>query len=154
MAKYGIFEGRKNFDIKPTFTGKVSSVVDGDVLSFIDTSFPFDINAKNASGETLYLISGVSAKVHFNSGNLAGYEFEVHAYDHATHKFTLVKQTDDRGNVFPSETSPAFQISKTTHTRCLTSLIRATSKKKQKRSWRKRATSIMTKIHNQRFNIR
>lgn len=112
VAKYGIFEGRKNFDIKPTFTGKVSSVVDGDVLSFIDTSFPFDINAKNASGETLYLISGVSAKVHFNSGNLAGYEFEVHAYDHATHKFTLVKQTDDRGNVFPSETSPAFQIDK------------------------------------------
>ena len=112
VAKYGIFEGRKNFDIKPTFTGKVSSVVDGDVLSFIDTSFPFDINAKNASGETLYLISGVSAKVHFNSGNLAGYEFEVHAYDHATHKFTLVKQTDDRGNVFPSETSPAFQIGK------------------------------------------
>lgn len=111
VAKYGIFEGRKNFDIKPTFTGKVSSVVDGDVLSFIDTSFPFDINAKNASGETLYLISGVSAKVHFNSGNLAGYEFEVHAYDHATHKFTLVKQTDDRGNVFPSETSHAFQIS-------------------------------------------
>ena len=111
VAKYGIFEGRKNFDIKPTFTGKVSSVVDGDVLSFIDTSFPFDINAKNASGETLYLISGVSAKVHFNSGNLAGYEFEVHAYDHATHKFTLVKQTDDRGNVFPSKTSPAFQIS-------------------------------------------
>lgn len=112
VAKYGIFEGRKNFDIKPTFTGKVSSVVDGDVLSFIDTSFPFDINAKNASGETLYLISGVSAKVHFNSGNLAGYEFEVHAYDHTTHKFTLVKQTDDRGNVFPSETSPAFQIGK------------------------------------------
>lgn len=112
VAKYGIFEGRKNFDIKPTFTGKVSSVVDGDVLSFIDTSFPFDINAKNASGETLYLISGVSAKVHFNSGNLAGYEFEVHAYDHATHKFTLVKQTDDRGDVFPSETSPAFQIGK------------------------------------------
>lgn len=112
VAKYGIFEERKNFNIKPTFTGKVSSVVDGDVLSFIDTSFPFDINAKNASGETLYLISGVSAKVHFNSGNLAGYEFEVHAYDHATHKFTLVKQTDDRGNVFPSETSPAFQISK------------------------------------------
>ena len=112
VAKYGIFEGRKNFDIKPTFTGKVSSVVDGDVLSFIDTSFPFDINAKKASGETLYLISGVSAKVHFNSGNLSGYEFEVHAYDHATHKFTLVKQTDDRGNVFPSETSPAFQIGK------------------------------------------
>lgn len=111
VAKYGIFEGRKNFDdIKPTHTGKITAIVDGDVLSFIDETFPFDINAKNASGETLYLISGVSAKVHFNSGNLAGYEFEVHAYDHATHKFTLVKQTDDRGNVFPSETSVAFQF--------------------------------------------
>lgn len=110
VAKYGIFEGRKNFDIKPTFTGKVTSIVDGDVLSFIDETFPFDLNATDATGQTLYLIAGVSAKVHFNTGNLAGYEFEVHAYDHATHKFTLVKLTDDRGDVFPSATSPAFQF--------------------------------------------
>lgn len=110
VAKYGIFEGRKNFDIKPTFTGKVTAIVDGDVLSFIDETFPFDLNATDANGQTLYLIAGVSAKVHFNTGNLAGYEFEVHAYDHATHKFTLVKLTDDRGDVFPSATSPAFQF--------------------------------------------
>lgn len=111
VAKYGIFEGRKNFDnIKPTFTGKVTAIVDGDVLSFIDETFPFDLNATDADGQTLYLIAGVSAKVHFNTGNLAGYEFEVHAYDHATHKFTLVKLTDDRGNVFPSATSLAFQF--------------------------------------------
>lgn len=110
VAKYGIFEGRKNFDIKPTFTGKVTSIVDGDVLSFIDETFPFDLNATDAAGQTLYLIAGVSAKVHFNTGNLAGYEFEVHAYDNATHKFTLVKLTDDRGDVFPSATSPAFQF--------------------------------------------
>lgn len=110
VAKYGIFEGRKNFDIKPTFTGKVTAIVDGDVLSFIDETFPFDLNATDANGQTLYLIAGVSAKVHFNTGNLAGYEFEVHAYDHAMHKFTLVKLTDDRGDVFPSATSPAFQF--------------------------------------------
>lgn len=110
VAKYGIFEGRKNFDIKPTFTGKVTAIVDGDVLSFIDETFPFDLNATDAAGQTLYLIAGVSAKIHFNTGNLAGYEFEVHAYDHATHKFTLVKLTDDRGDVFPSATSPAFQF--------------------------------------------
>lgn len=110
VAKYGIFEGRKNFDIKPTFTGKVTAIVDGDVLSFVDETFPFDLNATDANGQTLYLIAGVSAKVHFNTGNLAGYEFEVHAYDHATHKFTLVKLTDDRGDVFPSATSPAFQF--------------------------------------------
>ena len=113
VAKYGIFEGRKNFDnIKPTFTGKITAIVDGDVLSFIDDTFPFDIKKTNADGETEYMIAGVSPKVHFNSGNLAGYEFEVHDYDHTTHKFTLIKQTDDRGNVFPSETSPAFRFAK------------------------------------------
>lgn len=109
IAKYGIFEGRKNFDdVKPTFTGSVESVVD--TFSFIDTKFPFDLNAKDATGETLYLINGVAAKIHFNTGNLAGYDFEVKSYDHATHKFTLLKTTDDRGDVFPSETSIAFQF--------------------------------------------
>lgn len=109
VAKYGVFEGRKNFDdVKPTFTGSVEAVVD--TFSFIDKKFPFDLNATNASGETLYLINGVSAKIHFNTGNLAGYDFEVKSYDHATHKFTLVKTTDDRGDVFPSETSMAFQF--------------------------------------------
>lgn len=109
VAKYGVFEGRKNFDdVKPTFTGSVESVVD--TFSFIDKKFPFDLNVTNASGETLYLINGVSAKIHFNTGNLAGYDFEVKSYDHATHKFTLLKTTDDRGDVFPSETSMAFQF--------------------------------------------
>lgn len=111
VAKYGIFEGRKDFDIKPSFTGSVKSVVAGNVLQFVDTDFPFDINGKEADGVTTkYLIDGVNAKIHFNTGNLAGYEFEVNKYYHATHTFTLIKQTDDRGNVFPSETSSAYQI--------------------------------------------
>ncbi|GAE14589.1 phage-related protein [Bacteroides pyogenes JCM 6292] len=110
VAKYGIFEGRKNFDnVKPTFTGAVESVVD--VFSFIDRTFPFDLNAKNASGETLYLVNGVAAKIHFNTGNLAGYDFEIKEYNHAKKQFTLRKFTDDRGDVFPSETSLAFQFS-------------------------------------------
>lgn len=109
VAKYGIFEGRKNFDdVKPTFTGSVETKIDE--FSFIDTKFPFDLNAKNPQGETLYLMNGVAAKIHFNTGNLAGYDFEVKSYDHATHKFTLIKTTDDRGDVFPSETHLAFQF--------------------------------------------
>ena len=109
VAKYGIFEGRKNFDdIKPTWTGSVESK-DGE-FAFVDTKFPFDLNEKDTNGNTLYLISGTSAKVHFNTGNLAGYDFEVKSYDHTTHKFTLIKTTDDRGDVFPSETSAAFQF--------------------------------------------
>lgn len=110
VAKYGIFEGRKDFDIKPSFTGSVEALVDGSVISFVDTKFPFDLKATNADGETLYLINGMSAKIHFNSGNLAGYDFDVHDYDHATHTFTLVKTTDDRGDQFPSETYEAFRF--------------------------------------------
>ena len=113
VAKYGIFEATKYFDnIKPTFQGSVTGVVSGNVLQFIDTKM-FNLNALEADGKTTkYLIDGCAAKVHFNTGNLAGYEFEVHAYDHATHTFTLVKQTDERGDVFPSASSVAFQFAK------------------------------------------
>lgn len=112
VAKYGVFEARKNFDnIKPTYTGVVSAVVAGNVLQFKDKDFPFDLNAKEADGVTTkYLIVGVDAKIHFNTGNLAGYDFTVNKYDHATRTFTLNKLTDDRGDVFPSETSVAFQF--------------------------------------------
>lgn len=112
VAKYGVFEARKNFDnIKPTYTGVVSAIVAGNVLQFKDKDFPFDLNAKEADGKTTkYLIVGVDAKIHFNTGNLAGYDFTVKKYDHATHTFTLNKLTDDRGDVFPSETSVAFQF--------------------------------------------
>ena len=111
VAKYGVFEARKNFDnIKPTYTGVVSAIVAGNVLQFKDNSFPFDLNITEANGTTKYLIAGVDAKVHFNTGNLAGYDFTVKKYDHATHTFTLNKLTDDRGDVFPSETSLAFQF--------------------------------------------
>lgn len=111
VARYGIFEGRKHFEeCKPTFTGKVGSLVAGSVVKFIDPTITFDLNEKNPDGSTKYLIDGVSAKVHFNTGNLAGYDFEISKYDHATHEITLRSFTDDRGDVFPSESSHAFQF--------------------------------------------
>ena len=110
IAKYGVWEGRKFFDdIKPSRTGKVTGLVEGSVLKFVDTNM-FDLNEKDEKGNTKYLLDETAAKVHFNTGNLAGFEFDVHSYDHATHTFTLVKQTDERGNVFPSDTSKAFQF--------------------------------------------
>ena len=110
VAKYGIFEGRKHFDnIKPTFTGKVGAVGDS-VFEFIDPTISFDLNKKDERGNAVYLLDGIAAKIHFNSGNLAGYEFEIAKYDHATHKVTLRKFTDDRGDVFPSESTAAFQF--------------------------------------------
>lgn len=111
VARYGVHEARKVFDdIKPTFNGRVTAVVAGSVLQFQDASM-FDLNAKEADGKTTkYLVAGVSAKIHFNTGNLAGYEFDISKYDHATKTFTLKKLTDDRGDVFPSATSTAFQF--------------------------------------------
>lgn len=111
VARYGVHEARKVFDdIKPTFNGKITSVVAGDVLQFRDATM-FDLNAKEADGKTTkYLVAGVSAKIHFNTGNLAGYEFDISKYDHATKTFTIKKLTDDRGDVFPSASSTAFQF--------------------------------------------
>lgn len=111
IQKYGIHEARKVFeDIKPTFNGRISELVAGSVLKFKDASM-FDLNALEADGRTTkYLVASVSAKIHFNTGNLAGYEFDIHKYDHATRTFTLKKLTDDRGAVFPSATSVAFQF--------------------------------------------
>lgn len=111
VRKYGIWEARKYFDdIKPSRTGKVEKVFSDSVLKFVDSTM-FDLNEKDESGNTKYLLSETSAKVHFNTGNLAGYEFDVHSYNHTTHTFTLKKQTDERGNVFPSESTPAFRFS-------------------------------------------
>lgn len=111
VARYGVHEARKVFDdIKPTFNGKITAVAAGSVLQFQDASM-FDLNAKEADGKTTkYLVAGVSAKIHFNTGNLAGYEFDIQKYDHGTKTFTLKKLTDDRGDVFPSATSTAFQF--------------------------------------------
>lgn len=111
VARYGVHEARKVFDdIKPTFNGKITAVIAGNILQFQDASM-FDLNTKEADGKTTkYLVAGVSAKIHFNTGNLAGYEFDISKYDHATKTFTLKKLTDNRGDVFPSSSSTAFQF--------------------------------------------
>lgn len=111
IAAYGIKENEKNYtNIKPGRIGTVTAL-GTDKITFIDNTM-FDLNAKEAEGKTTkYLIEGTNAKIKFESGQLAGYEFDLHSYEHGTHKFVINKFQDENGTVFPSETSGAFQIS-------------------------------------------
>lgn len=109
IALYGVKEGEKTYDIKPQRVGTVTAL-GADVITFADSTM-FDLNAKDADGKsTKYLIDGTSAKIKFESGGLAGYEFDLHSYDHVTKTFVINKFQDENGSVFPSETSAAFQI--------------------------------------------
>lgn len=88
-ALYGIFEGSVIFDeIYPHRTGTVSGIDTTKPFQFTDVSMDFDLNA-SSGGNTLYLIPGNVAKVVFQTGNLAGYEFEIDKYEHATRTFTI-----------------------------------------------------------------
>lgn len=110
IQAFGIKEASRTYDgIFPTRTGTVSAVVAGDVLSFVDNEM-FDLNEKDANG-TKWLIEGTSAKVKFTGNSaLAGYTFDIHSYDHSTHKFKLVRYEDSRGFKYPSDTAQAYQI--------------------------------------------
>lgn len=111
VSAIGVHEGSVVFDdIYPKRTGTVTAL-GANHLSFTDSEMDFDLAAKNAGGETIYLFAGSSAKIHFNTGNLAGYEFEVTSYNHASKTFTISTFTDDRGQVFPDANSLALKIS-------------------------------------------
>lgn len=107
--KYGTEEDGKQYDDDiPTHTGTVTSV-GSDLYSFVDENMDFDLNAKNAQG-TAYLINGTSAKITFNTGRLAGQQFDLHSYDHSTKTFTIKPYKDQRGLVIPTEDSEAYRI--------------------------------------------
>lgn len=111
IAKYGLLEAKKFFDeIKPHFDGEVEAIDERNPQFFTDTKVDFDLNEKDENGETKYLLGGTAAKIHFNTGNLAGYEFEVALYNHSTHEFKVKSITDSRGMKFPSEDNSTFKI--------------------------------------------
>ena len=107
---YGIKEGEKNFDdIKPQRVGTVTALGSNNI-SFVDSSM-FNLNEREQDGTTTkYLIPGNTAKITFLDGQLGGYSFDVHSYNHETHTFVINKFTDENGMVFPADNSAAFQI--------------------------------------------
>lgn len=112
IRAFGLIEGAKLFEeIFPKYTGKVTAIGE-DPYTFSDSSIGFDLNEKDAEGNTKYLIDGISAKITFNTGSLAGYTFEVKegGYDHSTKTFTILKYEDERGFIFPSVDNSTFRI--------------------------------------------
>lgn len=111
IAAYGLKENTKIFDdIRPERYGEVTAAGSA-YYAFKDATMNFDLNEKDSAGNTKWLIDGATAKVKFTTGNLAGYEFDIHKYDHATKEIQVVPFTDENGMKFPSETSAAFQFS-------------------------------------------
>lgn len=104
--KIGSEEDVKTYDnIYPKRTGKVTAIVADDICAFIDDTMDFDLNKKDDKG-TMYLVDGVSAKITFTSGRLAGQQFELNAkggYDDKTKTFKIIPFTDSRGLTIPSE---------------------------------------------------
>ncbi len=111
VEAFGIKENTKTFDkIYPKRIGKVTAG-GSKYYSFIDNTMNFDLNEKEEDGKTTkWLINGVAGKIKVTSGNLAGYEFEIHKYDNETKEIQVVPFTDENGMKFPSETSAAFQF--------------------------------------------
>ena len=114
VAKYGIYEQTKIFEeIYPRRKGKVTAINSESVYKFSDSSMDFDLNEKDENG-TKYLLNGVNAKIHFNTGDLAGYEFEIvkeTGYNSTTKEFHIIKFADENSYEFPSKDSDAFRIS-------------------------------------------
>ena len=119
-------------DIYPTRTGTVSSYVtkvkestwvyapgtensaspvkiytnypNDNTYELTDSSMDFDLKEKYDSGNPKYEIPGTSAKIHMNTGDLAGFEFEVLDYDHLTKTFKLIPYSDEQGTKYPNAT--------------------------------------------------
>ena len=110
VERFGLIEGAVIFDqVYPSREGTVSSVDPQDELKFTDLEM-FDLNETDELGDSKYLLGTSSPVVHFNTGNLGGYEFSIAGYNSTTKTFTLVPFTDENEYRYPSADDAAFRI--------------------------------------------
>lgn len=76
---------------------------------FVDSSMDFDLNGTDEFG-TEYLIDGLTAKVAFISGKLAGYSFALKKYTHSTKTFEIIPVTDERDLTMPDDDTFAIGV--------------------------------------------
>lgn len=93
--KYGVIERARTYDeIYPRREGTVTAV--GDQFTFTDNAIDFDVNAQQIPGSTS------KGKIVFNTGQLAGYEFDISNYDHATKTFVIAINQNEKAVTVPS----------------------------------------------------
>ncbi|MGG5507899.1 MULTISPECIES: phage tail protein, partial [unclassified Myroides] len=108
VNKFGLIEASHTWDeIYPRRNGKITAVFSDNPFKFVDTSMDFDLNGTTElNGEiTPILLPGIAAKVTFNTGQLAGYTFEIqkHGYNHQAKSFVLLKNKDEKAYEVPNE---------------------------------------------------
>jgi len=96
-ALYGIIEQSKTFeDIYPRLSsgaaGTVTSV--GNEFAFTDSHLDFNVND--------CLLDGTKAKVRFNTGECAGYDFEIASYNNATKTYVIIANTGEKDFTLPT----------------------------------------------------
>ncbi len=86
---YGVIEHTEIFDdIYPHRTGVITSVNILDIYKFIDTTIDFNVNDQ--------LLPGITAKIIFNTGQLAGYQFEISSFNNGAKEFTILKNKEEK----------------------------------------------------------
>jgi hypothetical protein len=94
--KYGIVENTAVFeDVYPRRTGTVSAIDVDDEFAFTDSGIDFDVNAQ--------LLAGLTAKVTFNTGQLAGITCEISNFNNSTKTFTINPNKDNTYVDLPNE---------------------------------------------------
>ena len=97
VGTFGVIERSVTFeDIYPRRTGTVTAIDGSDELLFRDSSMDFNLNDQ---------LINETAKMTFNTGDLAGFEFEISLYNDTTKEFKLIPITNDQDTVLPNSNS-------------------------------------------------
>jgi hypothetical protein len=81
-------------DIYPHRTGIVTSIDAADPFKIIDTAIDFDLNS--------YFLPGLTAKITFNTGQLAGFTFDISSYNNTTKTIVFLQNKNEPSLIVPS----------------------------------------------------
>lgn len=93
---FGVKEGYlEDLEIYPSRQSTITAIDAEDNTKIIDTSIDFNINNQ--------LLEGVTAEIHFLTGALTGYTFEISNYNHTTKTINFIPFTENNGYTLPND---------------------------------------------------